>query len=175
MRRWLVAVIVLGACAPTPPISRPASDSAEGRPSAASLVGTWRVVKFCEDDSTGQMTYPSGETPIGYFIYAPDGTLSVQVSEGPPPPPFVHGDDHPTDREREHLLKVYFGYFGTYTITSDSTVIHHVQGGTFPSYNGTEQARVYRIRGDSLTIGSSQVTWPCRLLLRVRSSDTASR
>ena len=31
------------------------------------------------------------------------------------------------------LRTSYFGYFGTYTVTSDSAVVHHVRGGTIPS------------------------------------------
>jgi len=96
--------------------------TAAARPSEVSdpsLVGVWRVVKFCRDGPTGR-------------------------------------------------FDSYLGYYGTYTITSDSTVVHDVVGGTIPSYTGTDQARVYRIRGDTLTIGGNRVTWPCRVLLRVR-------
>ncbi len=85
----------------------------------------------------------------------------------PPVRPFAGGDDRLTDAERRELFDAYFGYFGMYTITSDSTVVHHVQGGTSPRFIGTDQERVYRLRGDTLTIGGSRVTWPCRLLLGV--------
>ena len=132
------------------------------------LVGTWRIVRFCDDDSTGRLTDPLGPTPTGYFMYSPTGALSIQAMRTPALPPNAGGDDHATDAERRALLDAYFGYYGTYTVTSDTSVVHHVQGGTIPSHNGTDQARVYRIRGDTLTIGGSPLTWPCRLLLRVR-------
>jgi hypothetical protein len=64
------------------------------------------------------------------------------------------------------LRPFYFGYFGTYTILSDSTVVHHVQGGTLPDYIGTDQFRTYRIRGDTLSIGAPP--FPCRVLIRAR-------
>ena len=133
-----------------------------------SLVGVWRVVKFCRDDPTGRLYDPYGPNPTGLFAYAPTGELSIQIMRTPPVGPFAAGDDRPTDAERRQLFDSYLGYFGTYTITSDSTVVHHVVGGTVPSYSGTDQARVYRIRGDTLTIGGNRVTWPCRVLLRVR-------
>jgi hypothetical protein len=91
----------------------------------------------------------------------------------PPIPPFVAGDDAPTDEERRVLLKGYFGYFGSYTITSDTTVIHHVSGGTIPSYIGTDQRRWYRIRAggvngpDTLSIGGNYASLSCRKLIRV--------
>jgi hypothetical protein len=130
-----------------------------------SLVGVWRVVRFCDADSAGRLTEPFGPRPTGYFVYAPGGRLSIQMMRTPPVRPFAAGDERPTDAERRDLLDAYFGYFGTYTITSDSTVVHHVEGGTFPSYVGVAQGRDYRIRGDTLTIGN-RVTWPCRVLLR---------
>ena len=136
------------------------------RPSA--LVGTWRVTKFCTEDSTGHLSEPYGSHPTGYFMYAPNGQLSIQAMRTPPVRPFAGGDDHPTGRERRELLEAYFGYYGTYTITSDSTVVHHVLAGTIPSYIGTDQPRLYQIRGDTLTIGGSRTTWPCRALIRVR-------
>lgn len=136
--------------------------------SAPSLVGAWRVVKFCRDDPNGRLYDPFGPNPTGLFVYAPTGQLSIQMMRTPPVGPFAGGDDRPTDAERRHLFDSYLGYYGTYTITSDSTVVHHVVGGTIPSYTGTDQARVYRIRGDTLTIGGNRVTWPCRVLLRVK-------
>jgi len=132
-----------------------------------SLVGVWKVVRFCERDSTGRLYEPYGPNPIGYFVYAPTGQLTIQMMRTPPVQPFADGDDRPTDAERQALFDAYFGYFGTYTITSDSTVVHHVQGGTLPGYIGTDQRRLYQIRGDTMTIDDSRVTWPCRVFLRV--------
>ena len=159
--RWPAVVLVcLGAC------------RASGAPSRNSaLVGAWRVVQFCDDDSTGRLSEPYGAQPSGVFVYAPDGQLSIQIARTPGVPLFASGDEAPSHAEQRALFASYMGYFGRYTITSDSTVVHHVTGGTMPSYNGTDQARVYRIRGDTLTIGGSQRTWPCRVLLRTHRED----
>ncbi len=153
----LIAILVAGATA----------DARRSQLSDPSLVGVWRVVKFCRDDPTGRLYDPYGPNPTGLFVYAPGGELSIQMMSTPPVGPFAAGDDRPTDAERRQLFDSYLGYYGRYTITSDSTVVHHVVGGTIPSYTGTDQARVYRIRGDTLTIGGNRVTWPCRVLLRV--------
>ena len=56
------------------------------------LVGTWRVTKFCTDDSSGHLSEPYGPHPTGYFVYAPSGTLSIQAMRIPPVRPFVGGD-----------------------------------------------------------------------------------
>ena len=125
-------------------------------------------MRFCDDNAAGRLSEPLGPNPTGYFVYAPGGQLSIQVMRTPALHAFAIDDDHPTDAERRLLFEGYFGYFGTYTVFSDSTVVHRVEGGTVPSYIGVDQPRVYRIRGDTLTIGASRATWPCRVLLRVR-------
>jgi hypothetical protein len=146
------------------PRNRRAERSAGG--SCAGPGRVWRVAKFCVEDSTGRLSEPYGQDPIGYFIYTPSGHLAIQLMRTPLVRPFAGGDDWPTDAERRGLLDAYMAYFGTYAVTSDSTVVHRVEAGTLPSYIGTNQPRVYRIRGDTLTIGGSTATWPCRVLVR---------
>ena len=63
------------------------------------------------------------------------------------------------------LRTSYFGYFGTFTVTSDSTVVHHVRGGTIPSYVGTDQRCNFRFRGDTLSISGNEPCG-CRKLVR---------
>ena len=128
------------------------------------LVGTWRVVRFCDRDSTGAMVEPLGPNPAGYFVYTATGQLSIQVMRTPPVGPLADAPVHL--RSLRDLRPFYFGYFGTYTIRSDSTVVHHVQGGTLPDYIGTDQPRSYSIHGDTLSIGAP--SFPCRVLIRVR-------
>jgi hypothetical protein len=129
------------------------------------LVGTWRIVEFCTVSAAGDTTHSLGPQPIGFFIYDPAGTLMIQAMRTPHAGAFA-ADSVPLTGMAE-VLESYFGYFGRYTVTSDSTVIHHVTGGTLPSYVGTDQRRVYRIRGDTLSIGASPVPG-CRRLVRER-------
>lgn len=131
---------------------------------SASLVGTWRVVQFCDRDSTGAMGEPLGPSPAGYFVYTATGQLSIQMMRTPPVGPLAGQPVHVNSLG--DLRPFYFGYFGTYTILSDSTVVHHVEGGTLPDYIGTDQLRSYSIRGDTLSIGAP--SFPCRVLIRVQ-------
>ncbi|MFN8583314.1 MAG: lipocalin-like domain-containing protein [Gemmatimonadaceae bacterium] len=146
-----------------------ASSPAQGPTTRRSaLVGTWRVVRFCDDDEHGKLYDPYGAHPSGYFIYTATGEVSIQIMRAPSVPAFKAGDFSPTGAESRALLDSYMGYYGTYTVSSDSTVVHHVIGGTLPSYNGTDQQRVFRIRGDTLVLGGSRATWACRVLIRAR-------
>ena len=136
--------------------------SAQGQ--VGPLVGTWRVVRFCDRDSTGALVDPLGPNPIGYFVYTATGELSIQAMRTPPAGPTA---GEPVQlRSLGDLRPFYFGYFGTYTVLSESTVVHHVLGGTFPEYIGTDQVRSYRIRGDTLSIGAPR--FDCRVLIRAR-------
>lgn len=116
-------------------------------------------------DTPGDTTYRLGRRPIGFFIYDPNGNLMIQAMRTPHAGAFA-ADSVPLAGMAQ-LLESYFGYFGTYTVTSDSTVVHHVTGGTIPSYVGTDQRRDYRIRGDTLSIGVGPLP-ACRRLIRVR-------
>lgn len=166
---WLAAMVLAGSCRP-PSSPPPATDT----PPPA-IIGTWRVVRFCDDDDvTGRLYEPWGPAPTGFFIYTADGHLSVQIERTPPVTSFAAGDLAPTPNEARALLDGYLGYYGSYRVTSDSTVIHHVDGGTQPSFVGTDQPRLYRIRGDSLTLGGSRRTWECRLLVRVPAEPDPS-
>jgi hypothetical protein len=142
-----------------------ASGALTAQEAPSRLVGTWRIVEFCNVSATGDITHPLGTRPIGFFIYDPNGKLMIQAMRTPHAGAFA-ADSVPLAGMAE-VLESYFGYFGSYTVTSDSTVVHHVTGGTIPSYVGTDQRRDYRIRGDTLSIGASSVP-ACRRLVRVR-------
>lgn len=129
------------------------------------LIGTWRIVEFCNVDTPGDTTYSLGRRPIGFFMYDAAGDLMIQAMRTPHAGAFAR-DSVPLAGMAE-VRGSYFGYFGTYTVTSDSTVVHHVTGGTIPDYVGTDQRRDYRIRGDTLSIGVGPVP-ACRRLIRVR-------
>lgn len=140
--------------------------AAGAQPTTSRLVGTWRVEEFCNVDSPGDTTYSLGRNPVGLFMYDPSGKLMIQAMRTPRSAAFSK-DSLPLLGMAE-VRESYFGYFGTYTITSDTTVIHHVVGGTIPSYVGTDQHRGYRIRGDTLSIGGESVPPGCRRLIKVR-------
>lgn len=169
----VVALIGMGVPAhlgQTKPAASPLSEESKQTteaPTSHPLVGVWRVVQWCDRDPAGGFTERFGQKPIGFFVYTPTGQLSIQVMRTPAPSPFAAGDNSPTDEERRTLLDGYFGYFGTYTIdAANSSVVHHVEGGTIPSYIGTDQHRRFRITGDTLSIGGEPL--PCRVLHRVR-------
>ena len=156
MFRVLLAVVIATAVP---------SASANGQQAARRLIGTWRLVEFCNVDRPGDTTYSLGRRTSGYFMYDEAGNVSIQAMRAAPSVAFT--SDSVPIRGMAELRASYFGYFGTYTVTSDSTVVHNVRGGTIPSYIGTDQRRNFRFRGDTLSI-SEHETWGCRALVRER-------
>ena len=151
---------------PTPAAGERGGRTAAPTSTTHRLTGVWRVRRFCDIDSLGHQSFPLGPDPLGDIIYTPTGELSIQLMRNPSPSPAAVDT---ASGARVGLLDGYFGYFGTYTVTSDSTVTHHVLGGTIPNYAGTEQRRRFRIwgaDGDSLSIGGER-NRACRLLVRV--------
>jgi Lipocalin-like domain len=61
----------------------------------------------------------------------------------------------------------YFAYFGRYTVDERAgTVTHHLEGGSYPNFVGTDQRRLFMLQGDRLVLsappermGGSEVTY----------------
>lgn len=129
------------------------------------LIGTWELEEWRSQDSLGNWQEPFGSDPRGYFVYGPNGHLSIQI---------MHTDGgevsdcEPKTEAADYVLTspyCYTGYFGTYQIRpEDSVVVHKPEGGTLLPYIGTDQPRNFEISGDSLWIERSKRRY--RLLLR---------
>jgi len=133
------------------------------------LVGTWELVEWRAKDSVGVWQEEFGAEPRGYFVYGASGFLSIQLMHEDGAEVTGCTDDVPEELAEGGLLvapRCYVGYFGSYRIEDDSTVVHLPTGGTILSYIGTEQPRRFEVRGDSLWIERSDSVH--RLLRRIR-------
>ena len=56
-----------------------------------------------------------------------------------------------TPEENKAIVEGSFVVFGTYTVNeSDHTLITHVEGSTFPNFDGADQKRSFTLAGDEL-------------------------
>jgi len=124
------------------------------------IVGTWQLIDFANIDSvTGKWIYPFGKNPKGYFTYTKSNIFNLNISA-----------EHPLkiskDSSRNYEINLYdyiwensFGYFGTYSIDFEKSVVtHFVKGGCIPYYIDTDQQRPFVLKGDTLIIGDNK-TW----------------
>ena len=133
------------------------------------LVGTWKLISFFYFDSTtNNWIQPYGEHPSGYFTYTKNDVVNLNVSS-----------ENSLNISADSAAKRCFtildlltingaSYFGTYTINSkNSTLTHHPKGGNIPWYIGTDQARQFNIKGNTLLIGDPTFKIGKRVLVRV--------
>jgi len=130
------------------------------------LVGTWQLVEFSDLDSlTGEWVYGFGRNPKGYFTYTKTGIVNLQITMETP---FKFSEDSAKHLEMSYydmIRKNSLGYFGTYTVDWEKSIItHHVTGGSLPWYIDTDQPRPFTIKGDTVIIGDNK-TWR-RVLVR---------
>lgn len=113
-----------------------------------SLLGTWKLRSYTVTKTTGEQLAPYGESPTGYLSYAPDGRMQVigvandrSALAGP----------GPSDKERLALYDTMFAYAGTFSVEGDK-VIHHVDVSWNETWTGTNQIRMFEVRGSVLTV-----------------------
>ena len=129
------------------------------------VVGTWKLISAEDiDPKTGKwIPYTFGNPPSGYFIYDATGHASIQIMTTPPVK--IASPDSPTPEEALAIFNGYIAYYGTYTV-DDANISVQVEGAWDPSQVGTNQARPYKLSGDTLIIGD-QTTYK-RTLERVK-------
>ena len=123
------------------------------------IVGTWNLVSITtETIDTGEVTKPYGEHPRGRLAYTPGGHFTgILVAEG--------RKRLGTNRfsgsveEQAEAYKTMNSYVGTYTLT-DTGVIHHVEIASIESWVGSDQERLTKLEGDTLTIKTPPLPSP---------------
>ena len=113
------------------------------------VIGTWRLQSYVREVSaTGQRYNLFGDKPDGYIGYAPDGRMyAIFVNTERTKPQ----ETVATDEEKAKLFSTITAYAGTYTLEKDK-VVHHVDISWNQAWTGTDQVRLYKLDGDTLTI-----------------------
>jgi len=107
---------------------------------AKDLVGTWRLQSDVSVTADGHKLLPFGLDPDGMAIFDTTGHFAIVITR-PDLPKFATGNRmQGTADENEAIVRGSFAFFGTYSVT-DGAIIQHVDGGTWPSWFGTDQKR----------------------------------
>ena len=131
------------------------------------LAGTWRLVEFTDLDTlTGKWIYRYGKNPRGYFTYTRTNILNLNISTDTPLKISEDSAKKINVNLFDNIQNVSFGYFGTYTLDLEKSIVtHHVTGGGIPWYIDTDQPRPFTLKGDTLIISNLRTTK--RVLVRV--------
>ncbi len=130
------------------------------------LTGTWQLIEYADlNAATGTWTYDYGLHPKGFFTYTTTGIVNLNISVDTA---FRITEDSAKNYNVNLLKWLYnysVGYFGTYSVDVDKSVVtHHVKGGSIPWYIDTDQPRPFSFHGDTLIIGDNK-TWK-RVLIK---------
>ena len=108
--------------------------------SAKDLVGAWTLVS----------AEAYGPNPKGLLIFDANGHFSSQFMKADLPKYTSNSRTQGTPEEYKATVQGYLGYFGTYALNG-SDLVFHIEGSSFPNWNGAEQKRTnVTITGDEL-------------------------
>jgi Lipocalin-like domain len=126
--------------------------------SLPNLIGTWRLVSCEAHASSGEIQYPLGQHVMGQLFYDVHGNMSAHVMRVDRPTFASDDSGSGTDAEVRAAFEGHTSYFGKYTIDASArTVIHHVQGASYPNWMGHDQIRYYRIHGSHLVLSTPAI------------------
>ncbi len=117
------------------------------------LVGTWTLVSW--EQKTGDVTKIQryGARPAGVAFFDAGGRYIISVMRSDRPKYAGNALWQGTAEENKATADGTITYFGTYSISeADSSIAIHIEGSSFPNWNGSDQKRFVAIAGDQLTL-----------------------
>jgi hypothetical protein len=135
---------------------------------AKQIQGTWILVSIYNEQD-GKKIEPFGDKPRGSMILTPDGHFSMFFLRASLPKFASNNRMTGTAEENQAVVQGSHAFYGTYAVVSEKehTGIMHVEGSTFPNWDGEDQKRVWTIKGDELSVtnptasagGTAYVIW----------------
>jgi hypothetical protein len=114
------------------------------------ILGSWRMASWVTRDiETGERRDALGPNPDGIVVYSPERVSFLIVTSDRKRPAMLP----PTEPEKLVLFDTMFAYSGRYTVFPDR-IVHHVDLSWNEGWTGTDQVRLARLDGDTLTISS---------------------
>jgi hypothetical protein len=118
---------------------------------ADSIVGTWRLVSYIEEETESKAVHKNfGDNPLGFITYTSDGHMMVMFADPSRKPPAAR---KATDIEAAQLYRTMVAYAGRYTLEGEK-VTHHIDISWNQALNGTEVQRFIEVKNNQLTIKS---------------------
>jgi len=124
------------------------------------LVGTWSLVAQYVDQN-GKRVERFGSTPKGIYMFDRNGRFAAILLRSDLPKIAANNAMMGTVEENKAIVQGSTAFYGKWSINEkDGSVTSHVDGSTYPNWDGQDQKRVVTISGDDLKIcipGGSQI------------------
>jgi hypothetical protein len=116
------------------------------------LTGTWTLVSNIEKYQDGKEDNSFGPNMKGQLMLSPTGRFSMFL---------ISGDRPKSVADPTMPIGPAIAYFGTYSVgEGDKTLVYHVEGATFPNFEGSDQKATVTIKGDELSYVRSPIPSP---------------
>ena len=123
------------------------------------LLGAWSLVsiEFVRPDGSRSSTF--GANPNGVAFFDAGGHYIISVMRSDRAKYAVNNFAQGTAEENKATAQGAITYFGTYSVSeADRTIAIHIEGSSFPNWNGADQKRIFAITGDELKLTSPAAT-----------------
>lgn len=117
------------------------------------LLGVWKLVSYEFRLADGILLRPFGQGVQGMLIYDANGYMSLHVID-PERPRFTTEDwMSGTADEAKSALDGCMAYYGTFDVNErKGTIIHHVEGSSFPNWSGIDREQFYEFKDNHLIL-----------------------
>ncbi len=114
----------------------------KGSTLAQQVQGSWILVSIYNEQG-GKKFNVFGTNPKGLLIVTPDGRYSSIITH-------MKG----INRKKRAIFEGIMASFGTYTVVSDKDhkVIQHIEGDSFPNWDGRDMMHVVTVTGDEMKV-----------------------
>ena len=117
------------------------------------LVGTWLLASWEQKKGDGAKVQRYGENPAGIAFFDSGGRYIITVMRADRPKYASNALWQGTSEENKATADGTITYFGTYSVNeADGSIAIHIDGSSFPNWNGVDQKRIVAIAGDRLTL-----------------------
>lgn len=126
---------------------------------AQQIQGSWNLVSMYNEQD-GKKTEQFGPNPRGSMILTPDGRFSSILMRASLPKFASNNRLKGTAEENKAVVQGTATTFGTYKVAGDQEqmVNLHIEGSSFPNWDGQDQKRLMTVNGDELKVTSSKAT-----------------
>jgi hypothetical protein len=123
------------------------------QPFKEQLVGTWTLLSWEQKKADGSKVERYGTNPKGIAFFDADGRYIITVMKSDRAKYASNTLWQGTPQENKETADGTITYFGIYSTNEvDDSITIHVEGSSFPNWNGSDQKRFVSIVGDQLTL-----------------------
>jgi len=157
-----------GAVALTLGLALFASELAGQQKQGNELVGAWAIVSSDTVRPDGNRSPTFDRSPKGILILDASGHYALELMRAELPKFASNNRTEGTPEENKAAVQGVLAHYGRYSINdTDHSLTFHIEGSSFPNWNGTEQKRPFTHSGDELKWktaaasggGSAELVW----------------